>query len=106
VDVKEMRDDVNYVAEYVLSKMLEFAQNSWYSDITVSHKKLDKDGNIISIWLQWKSTKYNGCFWRLNFVRNCSYWDSGLDETCIIEEYYDDDLFEMPFDAEVIYKYK
>lgn len=107
VTIEDMRDTEKYELTNVWLKMIEIAQKNWYTDIEFYDKKVDKDGNIVSISLQWKSSKYGGCFVRLNFVKNCSYWEkSGSDETCIIEEYYDDDSFEMPFDAEVIYKYK
>lgn len=102
----DLRDTTDYKPEAILSQMFKLAQESSYTDIKISDKKIDKDGNIISIWLQWKSPKYGGCICRLNFIRNCSYWEkSWLDETCIIEEFYDysDTSFEDCFDAEVVY---
>ncbi|MFZ2150478.1 MAG: hypothetical protein WAZ12_02805 [Candidatus Absconditicoccaceae bacterium] len=104
----DLRDTTDYKSEAILSQMFELAQVSGYTDIKISDKKIDKDGNIISIGLQGKSIKYGGCIGRLNFIRNCSYGEKGgSDETCIIEECYDegDTSFEDCFDAEVVYKY-
>jgi len=102
VPVREMRDVANYPANDILVKMFVLAKKLWYTNIKMSDKKVDKDGNIISMSLQWESSKYGGCFVRLAFVRNCSFWKtSWSNETCILDEYYDDADLEMIIDSDV-----
>lgn len=107
IEVRDVRDVTNYTSEYLLTQMFKIAQDNGYTDINVKYKKLDKNGNIISVWLQWKSPEHKGCIGCLDFIRNCSYWKNGWsNETCIIESFYPfkDTELQNCFDTEIYQK--
>lgn len=111
VQVKELRDAKEYTAEEILSKILEEAKKYWYTDLEVTGKKIDQDGNIISISLKWHSNNHgeyvwNSYFWIINFNRACTYWvKTCWDETTIDEECFDSEDDDIPIGGDVIYKF-
>jgi len=120
VEVSNMRDTKEYSEKEILFQLVKCARRAgifavWMANLSITDKydyyigidkQVDGNGNIISMSLKWRSKKYGNCYARLNFIRNCSYWKKWWsDKTCIIEECYDDDSFDIPFDAQIVYSY-
>jgi hypothetical protein len=106
--ITELIDPNVYSKEAVLHQMLFYANEYWYTDVKLCDKKVAEDGKLISIWLQWLSPKYGGCYSILRFDRKCKRENgpTPADTTCIAEEYYGkDNSFSMPDDQMEIHNY-